>query len=93
MNKYDLVTTVNNSKKEILNALCDYMFFVSENINQITKEYSPELLELLTVLTENQNDLVFLHDEGIAIGEYFKSKGCSKQQIELIANSIMNCFD
>lgn len=93
MNVYDLTITTNNSKKEILNALCDCMLLVSENANQITKQYNPELLKLLTTLAENQNDNAFLTCEGSAIGKYFKSKGCSKQEIELITNSIMNYFD
>lgn len=93
MNNYNLIENIDNSKKEIFNALCNCMFQIGETVEKIKSPYNNPLIELLSVLQDNQDDTIFALDEGKAIGKYLKSKGYSKQEVEFIVTAIMNCFD
>lgn len=90
--EYNLVNNINKAKKEILNALCDCMFSISENVKNINSQYNDELLELLSVLTYNKEDTNFPSDDGKAIGKYLKSKGYSKEELKIVISSIEDYF-
>lgn len=93
MNNHNLINNIDNSKKEIFNALCNCMCQIGETMEKMKSPYSNSLVELLSVLEDNQDDTIFAVDEGKSIGKYLKSKGYSKQETELIITAIMDCFD
>ncbi len=93
VNNYNLIENIDNSKKDVLNTLFNCMLQISETVENIKTPYNNSLIELLTVLQNNQNDINFVVDEGKAIGKYLKSKGCSKQEAEFLTVAIMDCFD
>lgn len=93
LNNYNIIENIDNSKKEIFNALCNCMFQIGETVEKIKSPYGNALVELLAVLQDTQDDIIFAVDEGKAIGKYLKSKGYSKQEAEFITTVIMNCFD
>ena len=88
-----IIDDITETKKSLLNMMCDCILKISKDMDLLKVEYNNNLVNLLTVLKYNQNDLNFLNDEAKAIGNYLKSKGCTKQDAELITNTIMNCFD
>ena len=88
-----IINDITETKKSLLNMMCECIFKISEDMELLKKEYDNSLIDLLVVLKFNQNDLNFANDEAKAIGLYLKSKGYTKQDAELITNTIMDCFD
>lgn len=88
-----IVDDITETKKSLLNLMCDCIFHISEDMEILKKEYNNPLSDLLAVLKYNQDDLNFANDEAKAIGNYLKNKGYTKQDAELITTTIMNCFD
>lgn len=88
-----IVDEIIKTKKSLLNMMCDCIFQISEKMESLKNEYDTPLSNLLAVLKFNHDDLNFADYEAKAIGEYLKSKGYTKQDAELITNTIMNCFD
>ena len=73
--------------------LCNAIADTQSNVSKIKSEYNTDLVNLISVLKINQDDINFLNKEGQAIGEYFKSKGCTKDDIEVLVKFIISCFD
>ena len=92
-NEYNLINHIDDFKKEMLNSICDFMILTSENLNRLKSQYSIPLVDLISVLEFNQDDINFPNEEAKAIGTYLKSKGYTKQNAEFIVKVIMNCFE
>lgn len=91
--KQTLLDDVNETSKDINNSIVDCLYSINTTIKNLTNKYSPSLIELLSVLESNQDDMNFINEEGTAIGKYMKDKGYSKQEIEILIFNILKYFD
>lgn len=93
LNKTSLIEDIDNTRKNINHLWVDYLFEINKTFDSLKCNYQQDLLELITALKDNQNDINFPDLDGKAIGKYLKSKGYSKQHLETLVQYIFRSFD
>ena len=88
-----LINNIDDAKQKIMSVLADCMVQINNDIEGIKVPYSADLIELLSVLRSEQNDLTFVDNEADALAKYFRSKGCTKEIAQFICDRFMSFWN
>lgn len=90
---YNIENKIISLKTSLWSSICNLIVKLDEEVNTFTDTFNPHMIKLIACLGSFQEDNNFLVDEAKAFGEYLKSKGCTKEDIKLIAKTIVDYFD
>lgn len=86
------INDVSNFKGEILRSYFNSMLPLIKTLDDLISQYNNDLIELISALKENQNDVNFPLEEGRAIGKYLKSKSYPVDSVDIIIKAIKESF-
>lgn len=85
----DILTAKNNINNSLVSCICS----INDILENLHCNYSPHLIQLISVLKDTQNNNVLLNCEGKALGNFLKAKGYTKEEASTVVQYVMNCFD
>ena len=86
------INSISNFKGEILRSYFNNMLPLIQTLDDLISQYGSDLIELISILKENQDEINFPLEEGRAIGKYLKSKSYPIDSVSIIIDAIKESF-
>ena len=86
------INGISNFKGEILRSYFNNMLPLIQTLDDLISQYGSDLIELISVLKENQDEINFPLEEGRAIGKYLKAKSYPIDSVDIIIDAIKESF-